>query len=99
MQGTRTGRCCVVRTGYELVPVRYTDWLWLFKKGTDLHTYVLVICLSLALLLTVIALVREARLRRALQKLLQRLLVLWRSHVAQHPDPRDGHAPPGDRGL
>ena len=37
---------------------------------------------SLVLLLAVIALVREVRLRRALQRLLLRLLTLWRNRNA-----------------
>lgn len=39
----------------------------------------LIVCLSLALLLVVVALAREIRLRRALQMLLARILALWRS--------------------
>lgn len=51
---------------------------------------------SLVLLGTVVALVREVRLRRALQRLLFRLLTLWRSRHEKnrapssemaHPDP------------
>jgi hypothetical protein len=66
----------------------------------------LVFCLSLALLLVVIALAREMRLRRALQLLLARLLALWRSRFdSDHPSaPRpptaaDGNYthPPADR--
>ena len=45
----------------------------------------LIVCLSLALLLVVIALAREMRLRRALQQLLARFLVLWRSRFDSHP--------------
>ena len=37
----------------------------------------------LALLIVVIALVREVRLRRALQELLRRLLGHWRKHVPE----------------
>jgi len=37
--------------------------------------------LSLLLLAVVLALVREVRLRRALQELLRRLLALWRKHT------------------
>jgi hypothetical protein len=40
----------------------------------------LVVCLVLALLVAVLAFVREHRLRRALQALLSRILSLWRSH-------------------
>ena len=41
-----------------------------------------VACLSLALVTVVLAFVREARLRRALQQLLSRLLTHWRTHHA-----------------
>ena len=41
-------------------------------------TTVLATC-SIVLLLTVIALIREHRLRRALQRLLYRLITLWRN--------------------
>ena len=43
----------------------------------------LIVCLSLALLLVVIALAREMRLRRALQLLLSRIISLWRSRSNQ----------------
>jgi hypothetical protein len=36
---------------------------------------------SLLVLLLVVALIREVRLRRALQVLLRRLLIKWRSHA------------------
>ena len=67
------------------------------EKGRPLtlNPYVLVASLSLALVLAVIALVREARLRRALQRLLKRLILLWRSH-AEHEDVADRSAAPGD---
>ncbi len=39
-----------------------------------------IVCLSVALLLAVVALAREVRLRRALQLLLARLFARWRSH-------------------
>ena len=45
----------------------------------DIH--LLLAGVSLALFLCVLALVREARLRRALQVLLKRLLEFWRSHA------------------
>ena len=55
-----------------------------------MNPYVLVASLSLALVLAVMALVREARLRRALQKLLKRLILLWRSYAhEQGPADRD----------
>lgn len=40
--------------------------------------------LALALLLSVVALLHEVRLRRALQDLLRRLLMQWRSHFETH---------------
>ncbi len=58
---------------------------------------VLVASLALALLLTVIALVREARLRRALQKLLKRLIHLWRSHAKADDLDHHAHTPGDDR--
>ena len=62
-------------------------------KGFILNPYVLVASLSLALVLAVAALVREARLRRALQKLLQRLILLWRSYAnGEDRGDRDPHA-------
>jgi hypothetical protein len=42
--------------------------------------YVVLIFLSVALLLSVIALARERRLRLALQQILKRLLERWRAH-------------------
>lgn len=45
-----------------------------------MNTYIVLACMSLALVLAVIALLREARLRRALQALLRRLLLHWRGH-------------------
>lgn len=42
--------------------------------------------LSLALLLAVALLAREARLRRALQELLRRILALWRTDAQDFPD-------------
>jgi hypothetical protein len=53
----------------------------------------LIVCLSLALLLVVIALAREMRLRRALQLLLARLLRMWRSSF----DRRQSARPDGSR--
>ncbi len=47
-----------------------------------MHLEILVIAsLSLVLLAVVLALVREVRLRRALQELLRRLLTVWRKHT------------------
>lgn len=52
---------------------------------------------SFALLAAVALLVREVRFRRSLQKLLNRLLSYWRTHVDEEHDlyVRDH---PGDRG-
>ena len=59
----------------------------------------LVASLALALLLAVVALVREVRLRRALQALLRRLLVRWRiySHEETHSDAVDSDDRPAGR--
>jgi len=67
-----------------------------------MESTLLIALLAIALLLAVIALVRQVRLRRALQKLLTRLINLWRTaHVpkAEHrsaadhdPDPVSGAA-------
>ena len=46
-----------------------------------MDTHLLLAGVSLALFLTVLALLREVRLRRALQVLLKRLLEFWRSHA------------------
>ncbi len=45
--------------------------------------------MSLAIVLAVIALVREARLRRALQALLRRLLLHWKSNDQASTDTAD----------
>jgi len=45
-------------------------------------TTVLATC-SIVLLLTVVALIREHRLRRALQRLLYRLITLWPDHPGE----------------
>ena len=45
--------------------------------------------MSLAILLAVIALLREARLRRALQVLLRRLLLHWNRHEQEPTDTAD----------
>ncbi|MEQ8788429.1 MAG: hypothetical protein RIC55_19115 [Pirellulaceae bacterium] len=52
----------------------------------------LLVALSFALLLAVAALCREVRLRRALQRLLQRIFAYWRPnphepHETNDPDP------------
>ena len=54
----------------------------------------LIACLSLALLLVVIALAREIRLRRALQLLLSRIISLWRSRSDQNRDSDADDRPP-----
>ena len=43
------------------------------------------LALSFALLLAVVALTREIRLRRALQRLVRQLLSLWRSRAHETP--------------
>jgi hypothetical protein len=55
----------------------------------------LVASLALALLLAVVALVREVRLRRALQALLRRLLTRWRFY--SHEKTRSDSVDPDDR--
>jgi len=52
----------------------------LLLEGDEMSVHVVLASLSLALLLAVIALLREKRLRLALQVLLRRLLTHWRSH-------------------
>ncbi len=52
--------------------------------------------LVLALLLAVIALVREVRLRRALQELLRRLLTHWRHRFGTDDATEDHPAPDAD---
>ncbi len=52
---------------------------------------------SVALLLMAAALCREVRLRRSLQRLLRRLLSLWRPAYDQDPSQDAGH-PPDRRG-
>ena len=47
-------------------------------------------CQSLAIVVIVLAFVREARLRRALQQLLKRLLTHWRTHATTCSAPNDG---------
>ena len=53
--------------------------------------------LALALLLAVVALVREVRLRRALQELLRRLLTHWRHHFGTDDTTADPDGPDADR--
>jgi len=55
---------------------------------------------ALLLLCTVLALVREVRLRRALQRLLLRLLSLWRNpHARNSASPLPGRDRDGRLGL
>jgi len=50
----------------------------------------LIVALSVALLATVSALVREVRVRRALERLLSKLLSRWRRNLANPRAPDDG---------
>lgn len=45
-----------------------------------MNPYFLIGCFSVAVLIAVVAFLRERRLRQALEKLLQRLLQIWRAH-------------------
>lgn len=54
-----------------------------------MNTHIVVACMSLAILLAVVALLREARLRRALQVLLRRLLLHWKRHDQEPKDTAD----------
>ena len=51
--------------------------------------HLLTACLSFALLLTVIAFVRERKLRLALKRILNRLLNHWRPHAQKDDSDRD----------
>ena len=68
------------------------------KGGARLNT-VPFVCCSFALLLAVVALVREVRLRRALQRLVRRLLAHWRQYVQgkTQADNDDAAGRPRDR--
>lgn len=50
--------------------------------------YVVVAASSVLAVLLVIALAREVRLRRALQKLLSRIFLVWRNRHAHESPPR-----------
>jgi hypothetical protein len=50
-------------------------------------TAAIVLASSVLAVVLAIALAREIRLRRALQKLLSRLLTLWRTHAKKPPTP------------
>ncbi len=56
--------------------------------------FVLIATLAAALIASVLALARELRLRRALQRLLTVILTRWRSRLAktQNPDSLDAHS-------
>lgn len=58
-----------------------------------------VLFLSFAFAISVIALVRERRLRQALQALLARLLSRWRHHAEKHCPPDDLDTDPADERL
>lgn len=47
-----------------------------------MFSYIVLACMSFALLVAVTELVKERRVRRALQQLLQRLLSHWRPHAS-----------------
>ncbi|WP_145055140.1 hypothetical protein [Lignipirellula cremea] len=63
-------------------------------------TYIVLAFVSVALLLAVVALIKERRLRLALQDILKRFINRWRSHAdtqtGPHPDRRSANAD-GDR--
>jgi hypothetical protein len=65
------------------------------REDADLMT-ALIASLALALLLAVVALVREVRLRRALQELLRRLLTHWRHRFGTDDTTEDHHGPDAD---
>ncbi len=56
----------------------------------------LLLVLSMAVLLVSIALVRELRLRKALQRLLAQFLKYWRKMNANDPPADDSHAAAAD---
>lgn len=58
--------------------------------------FVLIAALSGALAASVLALARELRLRRALQRLLTVLVTRWRAHIAKNQSP-DSLDPRSDR--
>jgi hypothetical protein len=60
--------------------------------------FVVVAALVVALLLVLLALVREVRLRRALQQLLARLLTHWRKTHVEIPDSVVDRRPTGRSG-
>jgi hypothetical protein len=68
--------------------------------GDSPLNHIVLTFVSVALLLSVVTLIKERRLRMALQQILTRLLIRWRSHantqVPEKPDRRDADAG-GDR--
>jgi len=61
------------------------------RKETILSHVILTAC-SVLVVVLVLALAREVRLRRALQTLLKRLLSFWRNRDAEEPVARRGDA-------
>ena len=55
----------------------------------------LIASLTLALVLTVVALVHQVRLRRALERLLRLILYRWRTYEDKHNTPKSDSAPHG----
>jgi hypothetical protein len=63
-------------------------------------SYVVLTFVSVALLLAIIALIKERRLRLALQQILKRLIDRWRTHANTHTSSHTDHRNPdadGDR--
>ena len=67
-----------------------------FNYEVNTLNITLLMCGSLALLLAVAALVREVRLRRALQALLARILARWREYVLHKRSSRKDPDAAGD---
>jgi hypothetical protein len=61
----------------------------LFFEIGELMTPVILVASSLLAVLLALALVREMRIRRALERLLSRLLALWRHPRDQDPSQQD----------
>jgi hypothetical protein len=57
------------------------------RKKENPLTYVVLAFVSVALLLAVVALIKERRLRLALQDILRRLINRWRSYANTQDDP------------
>jgi hypothetical protein len=55
-------------------------------KGDALAAYIILTIVSVTLLIAVVALLKERRLRLALQSILKRLLDRWRVHANTKPD-------------